>query len=102
MYCTVCQTDVTYDSGKDPLGIQRHMAKYHQILLDSYDDSGAAGRTKERKAVRNDALFPKKPEKHGSRMAKAVNQKTFNDKQHGGHQRLCAHSESLEMVCFKK
>lgn len=77
VYCTVCQTKVKYDSGKNPLGIQRHMAKYHQNLLDNYDDSDAAGGTKKRKAVGVDEFFPKKPKTHESRMANAVNQKQF-------------------------
>ena len=28
VYCTVCKVKVKYDSGKNPLGIQRHMTKY--------------------------------------------------------------------------
>ena len=59
VYCTECKTKVNYDSGKNPLGIKRHMAKYHQKLLDNYDDYDAA--SKKRKAVGVDAFFPKKP-----------------------------------------
>lgn len=78
VYCTVCKTKVNYDSGKNPLGIQRHMTKYHQKLLDKYDDSDAAGERNKRKIFGVDAFFPKKPKNHEDRrMATAVNQQQF-------------------------
>ena len=64
VYCTVCKVKVKYDSGKNPLGIQRHMTKYHQKLLDNYEDSAASGEQNKRKSVGVDGFFPKKPKKH--------------------------------------
>ena len=76
LYCTVCKVKVKYDSGKNPLGIQRHMTKYHQKLLDNYHDSDAAAGQKKRKTVRVDTFFPKKAKNHGDhQMALLVNQK---------------------------
>ena len=78
VYCTVCKTKVKYDSGKNPLGVQPHMAKFHQKLLDNYHDSDAAAGQKKRKTVRVDMFFPKKAKNHGDcRMASLVNQKQF-------------------------
>lgn len=77
VYCTVCKAKVMYDSIKNPLGIKRHMDKYHKKLLDEYaKKSEGDGGHKKRKVIGVDAYFPKKPKTH-HRIANDVNQKEF-------------------------
>lgn len=84
VYCTVCKTNINYDSEKNPLGIQRHMNKFHEKLMKQYDSNdGIECGNKKRKATGAttaavDTYFAKKPKANGIvRMANTVNQKEF-------------------------
>lgn len=78
VYCTLCKMKVNYDSEKNPLGIQRHMNRFHAKLLEQYSNTENEGNKKRNNNTGSvEAYFPKKPRAHERRLANAVNQKEF-------------------------